>query len=62
MSGQEDERERLILLWFFKDSLSLEVDGFLDKDATEMTKIVKTASEDVCACKNADKDLKTSWS
>lgn len=40
--------------------ISLEVDGFLDKDATDMKKIVKTASEDVYACKDADKDLKTS--
>lgn len=40
--------------------ISLEVDVFLDKDATEMKKIVKTASEDVYVCKDADKDLKTS--
>lgn len=40
--------------------ISLEVDGFLDKDATDMKKTVKTASEDVYACKDADKDLKTS--
>lgn len=63
MSGQEDERERLLLLMgVFKDSLNSKVDGYLDKDATKikMKKIgqVKTPMW----AKMLTVDLTISWS